>query len=313
MRIKRAVIMLLSVGVASAVAAQQAMPSWEEIGRSDQLQGLFMTTASSQKQWEVPIDPAHIIGPVYFVGTKGLGCFLIKTPKGHILLNTGMPGSGPMIAESIRKLGLKPEDVRILLTNHGHVDHVGGHAWFVEHARAKVYATEPDVEIMQTGGAADYFYGNVAAGRYAPFWVNEVIGNGDKIELGDVELTALVTPGHDKSSTTFVMTVRDGGQRLTVVFPDGTGVNPGYRLLNDPNYRGIAEDYERSFATLAALHPDIWLTGHTEYFDFEAKLARAAEKGTAAWIDPAGYQAFLSAQRAVFDQRVAVERGETSS
>jgi metallo-beta-lactamase class B len=37
-----------------------------------------------------------IVGPIYFVGTKGLGVWLIKTSEGHILLNTGMPSSGPL-------------------------------------------------------------------------------------------------------------------------------------------------------------------------------------------------------------------------
>ena len=49
-----------------------------------------------------------------FVGTKGLGVFLFTTSAGHILMNTGMPSSGPMIVDSIRKLGFKPEDIKIM-------------------------------------------------------------------------------------------------------------------------------------------------------------------------------------------------------
>jgi len=40
-------------------------------------------------------------------------------------MNTGMPSSGPMIVESIRKLGFKPEDVRIMINGHAHIDHAG--------------------------------------------------------------------------------------------------------------------------------------------------------------------------------------------
>src|SRR5690242_8336048 len=72
---------------------------------------LFLSLAKSALHWEDPADPVRIIGPIYFVGTKGLGAFLITTSEGHILMNTGMPSSGPMMVQSIRKLGFKPEDI----------------------------------------------------------------------------------------------------------------------------------------------------------------------------------------------------------
>ncbi|TNC69817.1 MBL fold metallo-hydrolase [Rubellimicrobium roseum] len=68
------------------------------------------------------------MGPISFVGTRGLGICLIETGDGLILMNTGMPGSGPMIEEPIRALGHDPAEIEILLAGHAHVDHVGGHA-----------------------------------------------------------------------------------------------------------------------------------------------------------------------------------------
>ena len=57
-------------------------------------------------------DPVKIVGQLYFVGTKGLSSWLFVTSEGKILLDTGTPNSGPMIVESIRKLGFKPEDIK---------------------------------------------------------------------------------------------------------------------------------------------------------------------------------------------------------
>ena len=71
----------------------------------------------------------QIAGPIYFVGTKGLGAFLITTSEGHILMNTGMPSSGPMIVDSIRKLGFKPEDIKLMINGHAHIDHAGAFAY----------------------------------------------------------------------------------------------------------------------------------------------------------------------------------------
>src|SRR5690349_2218279 len=78
-------------------------------------QPLFLKTARTLFRWDVPAEPAKIVGPIYFVGTSGLGVYLITTPEGHIVINTGMPGSGRLIEASIRKLGFKPEEIKILL------------------------------------------------------------------------------------------------------------------------------------------------------------------------------------------------------
>jgi metallo-beta-lactamase class B len=104
-----------------------------------------------------------------------------------------------------------------------------------------------------------------------------------------VTVRALLTPGHTRGSTTFVMEV-DG---RSVAFPNGTAINPGYRLAGQPSYPGIAEDYQRALRVLAALQPDIWLNAHTDSFDFEAKRERAKRKGVEAWVDPAGYRRWV--------------------
>src|SRR6185369_4881430 len=49
--------------------------------------------ASALKSWVEPVEPVKVVGPIYYVGTAGLAAYLITTPKGHILLDGGMPGS----------------------------------------------------------------------------------------------------------------------------------------------------------------------------------------------------------------------------
>ena len=63
----------------------------------------FLELARKALKWEEPAEPVKIAGPIYFVGTKGLGAFLITISEGDILMNTGMPSSRPMIVDSIRK------------------------------------------------------------------------------------------------------------------------------------------------------------------------------------------------------------------
>ena len=271
---------------------------------------LFLETATKLFGWNDPAEPMKIVGPISFVGTKGLGVWLISTSEGHILLNTGMHSSGPMIEASIRTLGLKPEDIKLLLTGHAHIDHVGGHAYIKQLSGAQVAMMDAETDVLQTGGKLDFFSGkDVEAMGYEPVNVDRVFRDGDTIKLGDVALTARLTPGHTKGATTFIMNVVEGGKIYTAVFPDGSGVNPGYRLGKDPSYPGIGDDYRRTLYVLETLKPDIWLAPHLDTFDFEGKRARAATEGAKAWVDPEGYRPFVAAQCEKFEAEVNTEMG----
>src|SRR5947209_6052096 len=39
-------------------------------------------------RWNTPTDPFHVIGNVYYVGTKGIASYLIVGPAGNILIDT---------------------------------------------------------------------------------------------------------------------------------------------------------------------------------------------------------------------------------
>jgi len=268
---------------------------------------LFLETAQRALHWTEPADPVHIVGPLYFVGTRGLGAFLITTSEGHILLNTGMPGSGPMIEESIRQLGFKPEDIKLLLAGHAHVDHVGGHAYIQKLSHAQVGMMAEEVGLLESGGTTDFHYGTYRQFHFDPVKVTRVLHDGEMFRVGDVTLVALLTPGHTRGSTTFLMRMTDGRNGYTVIFPGATTVNPGYRLSVHPSYPAIAADYRRTFQILETLRPDIWLGAHNDTFDFEAKRARAAHQGVVAWIDPQGYQKAIAADRARFEAAIQAE------
>lgn len=237
---------------------------------------LFLKTATKLLKWEEPAEPFKIVGPIYFVGTKGLGAFLITTTEGHILLNTGMPSSGPMHEASIRKLGFKPEDIKILLTGHAHSDHAGGLAYIKKLSGAQMASIDMEKDLLESGGKLDFHYGKYKEFEFEPVKVDRVLRDGEIIKLGDVAITALLTNGHTHGSTTFVTNVVDGGKVYTVVFPNGTSVNPGYQLVVNPSYPGIADDYRRTLHILEMLKPDIWLGLHAEWYDPEGKRARAA-------------------------------------
>src|ERR1700724_4823624 len=113
------------------------------------------------KEYLVPFPAHHVMGNIYFVGSKSLGIYLITTPQGHILVNAGLEGSVPLIQESVEKLGFKFIDVRILLISHAHFDHCAGSARVKELTGAKYLVMDADVPVVESGGHKDFQYGTV--------------------------------------------------------------------------------------------------------------------------------------------------------
>jgi len=261
--------------------------------------------------WNVPEPPLRVVGPIHYVGTHELGAYLFVTPAGHILLDGGIPASAPLIAQSIRTLGFKPEDIRILLTSQAHFDHVGTMAYFQRLSKARVEVMRGDDRIVEDGGKSDYLFGSDPdpTVRFEPVKVDRVLADGDTVTLGDVTLTAKLTPGHTPGCTTWISTVRDGGKTYRVVFPGSVSVNPGTRLVDRPSYPGILEDYRRTLDILGSLEPDIFLTAHASLFHLANKRKRTSKDAPAeAFVDREGYRALIAERRAAFEQEVSRQK-----
>ena len=279
-------------------------PTKEQLASDNKL---FISLAIKYLKWEDPAEPVRIAGPLYFVGTKGLGVFLFTTSEGHILMNTGMPSSGPMIVESIRKLGFKPEDIKIMINGHAHIDHAGAFAYLKQRFGAQLAVMKNDVVAMESGDKNDFKYADDFV--FPPVKVDRILGDGDTIKMGDVLLTAYHTPGHTRGATTWIANIVADGKAYLVAFPDGAGFNPGYRVAKNPSYPGIGDDYRRTHHMLEMLKPDIWLAQHNEYYDFEGKRQRARTEGVNAWIDSEGYRRFVAGKKRAFEDEVDEEMG----
>ena len=297
-------LLLTFAGLASAQPIPPSQVTQYKLANDN---NFFIYYASKTLKWEEPTDPVRIVGPIYFVGTAGLGVFLFATSEGHILMNTGMPSSGPMIVDGIRKLGFKPEDIKILINAHAHIDHSGALAFMKRLTGAPLAVMKDDVAAMESGDRNDFKYGDDLA--YEGVKVDRVLRDGDTVKLGDVLLTAHHTPGHTRGATTWVANVVADGKAYVVAFPDGAGVNPGYRIAKDPSYPGITDDYRNTLHELEMIKPDIWLAEHNEFYDFEGKRQRAETEGVNAWIDPEGYRRFVATKKRAFEDQVDAELG----
>jgi metallo-beta-lactamase class B len=267
--------------------------------------------AQVNPDWTTPIAPFHIAGNLYYVGGKDLASYLIVTPQGDILINSNLAGSVPMIRASVEQLGFKFKDIKILLISHAHGDHDSGSAELLRQTGANYMVMDGDVSVVESGGATDFAY---SKDTYAPAKVNRILHDGDAVKLGGTVLIAHKTAGHTRGCTTWTMQEKEAGRPLDVVIVGSWNVNPGWRLVDRPDqaasYPGIAADYRRAFATLKALHCDVFLGAHGAYFGMLAKLDRIkAGARENVWIDPAGYQTAVAEREQAFETEL--KRQET--
>ena len=68
----------------------------------------------TSRSWNQPVKPFRIIGNLYYVGASDVCSYLIVTPNGHILLDSGFVETVPQIQQNIAQLGFRLEDVKIL-------------------------------------------------------------------------------------------------------------------------------------------------------------------------------------------------------
>lgn len=276
------ILSLLLVSFLPALAVAQADPAW--------------------RSWNQPVKPFRIIGNVWYVGASDVTAFLITTSAGHILLDSGFAETVPQIKQNVAQLGFKLADVKILLNSHPHNDHAGGLAELKELTGATLMVSEPDAISLANGGKNDPQFGDKML--FAPVKADRLLRDGEEVKLGETTLTARVTPGHTKGSTTWTMKVREGGKSYDVVFATSVSA-PGYKLVGNDQHPQVVDDYRRTFRTLQALPCDVFLGPHASFFDMKSKRARLDQGAQPnPFIDPAGYRRYVAAGERAFEEEL---------
>lgn len=256
-----------------------------------------------------PAEPFHIIGNIYAVGeTLHLINYLITTPAGHILIDTGYETSVPRVRANIEKLGFKVEDIALLIASHAHSDHVAGFARMQELSGATIVAGRRDVDVIESGGVTDFRADGER--QWTPVEAGRIVDDGDEIRLGGTVLRAHATPGHTKGCITWTMTAEEGGRQYDVVFFCGTNIaEEALPIIGNPKYPEMAEDFAASYAKLKSLDVDVYLGAHGYWFWLEDKLARLRLGETAnVFVDPAGYRRAIEGLEQRYLDQLAKER-----
>jgi metallo-beta-lactamase class B len=232
----------------------------------------YAAACKDSDDWERPAPPVRIHANTFMVGTCGISSILIAGDSGHILIDGGTEADADLIADNVRALGFRVEDIRIILNSHEHPDHIGG----ISRLQRMSGAT-----LMTSAAAAKVFTSGVAgpddpqAGISQPVptaVVGRIVQDGDEVRLGNLMLTAIATPGHTRGALSWRWVSCDGGVCRTIVYADSlTPVSgPKYRFSDHP---AALAAFRASIAKIAETPCDILITPHPSASDMKGRFA----------------------------------------
>lgn len=268
-----------------------------------QAQKVSEPSSETHPEWTRPYPSFRIAGNLYYVGTSDLACYLIVTPKGNILINTGLASSASGIKTSIESLGFKLSDTKILLNTQAHYDHMGAMAAIKRITGAKLMINEGDAKVVADGGLSDYTSkGKVR--EFEPVKVDRVLHDGDTIKLGGMQLVMLHHPGHTKGSCSYLFDVKDKKQKYKVLIANMPTIITEKKFSDIPAYPNIARDYAYTLNAMKHLKFDIWLASHASQFGLADKHKPNSGYNPAVFFDKKGYGQEISDLQKDFDKKM---------
>lgn len=158
----------------------------------------------------IPILPFHMVNAHLVVG-----------PGGVILVDAGLPGSGPRIKRTLKKHGLSFGDIKLIVVTHAHVDHAGDASLLRKLSGAPIVGHEADLEYFTralpmsycpTGWAGRLFLKTpVPHESYVGFEPDILLSGDDKLDLAPYGVSGMVksTPGHTAGSISVDLSTKE--------------------------------------------------------------------------------------------------------
>jgi metallo-beta-lactamase class B len=249
-------------------------------------------------EWRRPVEPLRIAEHTWQIGTAELTALLLKGSEGTILIDGGMPQAADHLLANMRKLGVEPGDLKLILHSHAHADHAGPLAAIQRATGARVVSNAESAQLLARGGSDDIHFGDDLL--YPPLQVDRLVQDGETVLLGDLRLKVDFVPGHTPGSMAWTWSDRRGGEVVDIVYVDSLSA-PGYRLLDNPRYPRIVNDYRSSFVKVRALPCDLLLTPHPGASGWEYKTEAVQSK-------PTSCRAYADAAEKKLDEQLTAER-----
>ncbi len=196
--------------------------------------------------------------------------YVIGNPESGDLsiVDAGLTGKGSYKANSVKQLGIRPEDIKRIIMTHTHLDHIGclaelqkdfpGAELWVHRLEADlleegddraVYGMEMFKDMCQTQFGLD--------GNAFKFKVDRKLEGGEILEIGDMIWDVVYIPGHSMGGIALYEPV------AKILIP-GDVVYADYAIGRFDLFGANAAQLKDSLVKLAGLDVDILLPGHNQ-------------------------------------------------
>lgn len=218
------------------------------------------------RPWTIAVKPFQVAPQTWYVaGQTWVGCYLIDTGDGLILIDAAIPESMYLLVDSIYRLGYKPEDIKKILISHAHFDHCGAAGAMKKLTGAELYMSKEDWEFMKACPEETMVLDKDSHPQM--FEPDKFYSDDEPIVLGNISIRSMLTPGHTIGCTSFFWEVENpaNGERYVVGMHGGVGAN----TMNDKYYAqskyltpALRDRFLEDAKKVKAINVDIALPSH---------------------------------------------------
>jgi metallo-beta-lactamase class B len=169
-----------------------------------------------------------------------------------------------------------------------------------------MWGTAKDKRILEDGGFSDPHFGGQQS--FEPIQVDRMLSDGDLIELGDIRLRVHDHPGHTEGSSSYSMQVSEGGRDYAVLIANMGTINPGKKMVVDPTYPGVADDFAKTYREQKAMKVDVWVAAHGSQYGLHDKFSPGQPYSPETFVDPEGFLAAVKRLEALYLEQIAEEQ-----
>ena len=169
----------------------------------------------------------------------------------NILIDSGTADDFPKLKEGLNHIGIKPEDVDVVINTHEHFDHIGGNIYLQKHSLIGAYKYAA-VKIVYGDDEVTHCraHGQEVIGYKVHLWMNHE----DVIDAGRWFLKVIHTPGHTSGSMCLYE------PRKRILFSGDTLFANG--VISNIYDSGSLGEYFNSLRRLNTLKIKLLLPGH---------------------------------------------------
>ena len=207
------------------------------------------------------------------IGVRETNCYVLRGDSGTVLIDPGPPGGAETVISGLTAVSVQPEDVRLILVTHGHLDHYGAAAEVRGWCGAPVAAFRSAPTFSQDRRnalpPAQTLRGSLVRGvylllspmaRFVPLEAGLLLDDGADLSPYGVDARAVLVPGHSPGS-------------IAVITPEGDAfvgdLFVNYTVPSQPIYLSDREAWQRSYERVQALKPRMVYVGHGDPFPGE--------------------------------------------